>query len=61
MAKFVFPHALGNAAAKYFFSPFGFSIPIICKKEIISVTLVEPKFVKRREKNKENFAIIQHM
>ena len=27
IAKFVFPHALGNAAAKYRFSPSGFVIP----------------------------------
>ncbi len=27
IAKFVFPHALGNAAATYVFSPCGFSTP----------------------------------
>lgn len=34
IAKLVFPHALGKAAAKYFFSPLEFSIPKIYKKLI---------------------------
>lgn len=37
MARLVFPQALGNAAAKYFFCPAGLVMPRIYRKRIIFV------------------------